>query len=106
MVDDYDQTVDFLDKGKLSKDAILAEETVERQKWPRSSERILGPVLVSHEGGLWTASYTLEFDDANAVGEWHRGQADLRMTMTSNLGRLIIIAQKARVHDVQSSAKR
>ena len=106
MVDDYDQTVDFLDKGKLSKDAILAEETVERQKWPRSSERILGPVLVSHEGGLWKASYTLEFDDANAVGEWHRGQADLRMTMTSNLGRLIIIAQKARVHDVQSSARK
>lgn len=106
MAADYDQTVDFLDKGRLSRDAILAEETAQRQKWPRSSERILGPVVVSHEGGLWTASYTLEFYDENAAGEWHRGQVDLTMTMTSQIGVLIIISQKGRVHDVQSGSRK
>jgi hypothetical protein len=103
MVADYDDTVDFLDKGKLLRNTILAEETAQRQKWPRSSEKILGPVLVSHDGGLWTARYTLEFYNENAAGEWNRGQVDLTMTMTSNLGRLMIISQKAKAHDLMDS---
>jgi len=105
MVADYDQTVDFLDKGRLSRDAIQAEETAQRQKWPRGSEKILGPVTVSRDGGLWKATYSIQFHNENTVGEWILGQADLTITMTSNMGRLIIISQKAKVHDVTSSKK-
>ena len=105
MVADYDQTVDFLDKGRLSRDAIQAEETAQRQKWPRGSEKILGPVTVSKDGGLWKATYSIQFHNENTVGEWILGQADLTITMTSNMGRLIIISQKAKVHDVTSSKK-
>lgn len=105
MVADYDQTVDFLDKGRLSRDAIQAEEIAGRQKWPKGSEKILGPVTVSKDGGLWTATYSIQFHNENTVGEWILGQADLTITMTSNMGRLIIISQKAKVHDVTSSKK-
>jgi hypothetical protein len=103
MVADYDQIVDFLDKGKISKDMILAEETAHRQKWIKSSEKILGQVLAFSDAGLWRAIYTIEFYNENAAGDWHRGQADLTVTMASNIGRLMIIAQKAKVHDMVDS---
>lgn len=102
---DYDQSVDFLDKGRLSRDAIQAEEIAGRQKWPRATEKILGTVTVSKDGGLWTANYTIEFRNENTAGEWLRGQADLTVTMTSNMGSLIIISQKAKVHDVTGSRR-
>ncbi|MFO1486399.1 MAG: WD40 repeat domain-containing protein [Verrucomicrobiaceae bacterium] len=103
MMADYDQNVDFLDKGKISSSAILAEETAHRQKWPTGSEKILSTVLVSNNGDLWTATYTIEFYNENASGDWHRGQADLTITMTSNFGRLIILSQRAKVHDLVDS---
>lgn len=105
LVADYDQTVDFLDKGRLSRDAIQAEEIAGRQKWPRATEKILGTVAVSKDGGLWTATYTIEFHNENTVGEWLRGKADLTVTMTSNMGSLIIISQKAKVHGVTGSKR-
>ena len=103
MVADYDQIVDFLDKGKISKDVILAEETAHRQKWIKGSEKILGQVLAFSDAGLWRAIYTIEFYNENAAGDWHRGQADLTVTMASNIGRLMIISQKAKVHDMVDS---
>lgn len=103
MIANYDQIVDFLDKGRITSNAILAEETAQRQKWPKGSEKIISPVLVSNDGGLWTASYTIEFYNENAAGDWHQGQADLTLTITSNIGRLIIISQKAKVHDLVDS---
>ncbi|MEZ5387548.1 MAG: hypothetical protein R3F13_18715 [Prosthecobacter sp.] len=41
MISDYDQFVDFLDKGnRMTRNAIEIEETKNRAKWPKSTERI------------------------------------------------------------------
>lgn len=103
MVADYDEVVDFLDKGQVSRVSIQAEELQQRQKWPKSTEAVLDPVTVARSGAAWVADYTIEFHNENTTGEWLRGRADLNMTVAAGPAGLRIIAQKAKVHDVSDS---
>ena len=93
MVADYDEWVDFLDKGQVSRATIQAEELQQRQKWPKSTEAVLGPLTVARAGAAWVADYTIEFYNENITGEWLRGRADLSMTVDAGPAGLRIIAQ-------------
>lgn len=104
MVDDYDQSVDFLDKGRLTRSAIKIEETLNHEKWPKSSEQVVGAIRAMELGDHWSAFYTISFRNENAKGEWYEGKADLEMKIrVDENDRLRIISQKAKVHDLVSS---
>jgi len=103
MIADYDSSVDFLDKGHLPVSAIDAEESAQRQKWPKGSEQVAGPIRVTEEPGTWNASYTIQFHNENAAGEWHKGRADLVMTVRTEGRRLLITSQRSKVYDVTDS---
>jgi len=102
MVADYDQTVDFLERGLVSQSSIQEEETSHRQKWPKSREEIVGEITLSGNSGTWQASYTIQFHNENASGDWRKGRADLAMIVRLDGQKLCITDQKARVYDLTS----
>ncbi len=103
MMADYDMVVDFLDKGLLTRDAIAADEQSHRAKWPVGNEKIIGEMRLSREAENWQAEYMIEFYNENATGEWHRGRADLTLRLKEIGKSLLIISQRAKVHDVTNS---
>lgn len=103
MVADYDQMVDFLDKGRIPAAQIESEETQHRQKWPKGSEQVIGLISAINQSGVWNATYTIEFYNENASGDWHKGRADLSMNMKTEGGRLYITSQRAKVYGVTDS---
>jgi len=103
MIADYDATVDFLDKGRIPVTEIETEERAHRQKWPKGSEQVLGTISVSEQTGTWSAAYTMEFYNENAAGEWHKGRADLVMSVRAEGRRFYITSQRAKVYDVTNS---
>jgi hypothetical protein len=103
MIADYDQMVDFLDKGRIPAAQIESEETQHRQKWPKGSEQVIGAIFVINQSGVWNASYTIEFYNENASGDWHKGRADLSMNMKTEGGRLYITSQRAKVYGMTDS---
>ncbi|HAL73281.1 MAG TPA: hypothetical protein DCP71_16085 [Verrucomicrobiales bacterium] len=103
MVSNYDSTVDFLDKGRILSSAILAEESAHRVKWPKGMEKIISEIVLTKNADGWNASYSIEFSNENAAGEWHRGKVDLTMAIGVQDGKLRITSQRAKVYDVQDS---
>ncbi len=103
MMADYDQMVDFLDKGRIPVATIESEEKEHRQKWQRGSEEVIGLISVINQSGVWNATYTIEFYNENASGDWHKGRADLSMNMRTEGGRLYITSQRAKVYNVTDS---
>lgn len=103
MIADYDQMVDFLDKGRIPAAQIESEETQHRQKWPKGSEQVIGAIFVINQSGVWNASYTIEFYNENASGDWHKGRADLSINMKTEGGSLYITSQRAKVYNVTDS---
>jgi hypothetical protein len=104
MIADYDQSVDFLDKGRLTRSSIEFEETLNHDKWPKCSEQVEGTIRAMELGDHWSAFYTISFRNENIKGEWYEGKADLEMKIRVDEGeRLRIISQKAKVHDLVSS---
>ena len=106
MIDDYDQTVDFLDKGRIPAVSIESEEKEHRQKWPKSSEQVIGFISVAGHSDVWTATYTLEFYNENAAGDWHKGRANLSVSMRVEGGELRITSQRAKVYDLTDSKQK
>jgi hypothetical protein len=101
MMANYDQMVDFLDKGRIPQATIQADGMAYRQKWPQCSEEIDGDIrLKKSEDGIWQAHYTIQFHNENGSGEWHKGKADLSMILRVNGQGLFITSQKARVYEV------
>ncbi|MES2595767.1 MAG: WD40 repeat domain-containing protein [Verrucomicrobiota bacterium] len=103
MIADYDATVDFLNKGRIPVTAIEAEETAQRQKWPKGQEQVVDTINVSESAGVWSATYTITFYNENGAGEWHKGRADLMLNLRTEGTRLYITSQKAKVYDVTDS---
>lgn len=100
MVADYDTVVDFLDKGLIPSTAIDSEERAQRQRWPKGNEQIVNGIQVTEDGAIWNAAYTMTFSNENASGEWHKGRADLKLTLRAEGTKLFITSQKARIYDV------
>jgi hypothetical protein len=86
MMANYDQMVDFLDKGRIPVANIESEEKEHRQIWQKGSEQVVGLISVINQSGVWNASYTIEFYNENAAGDWHKGRADLSMNMRTEGG--------------------
>jgi hypothetical protein len=103
MIADYDQNVDFLDKGRLTRSSIESEESLNHAKWPKCSERVEGAIRAMELGDHWSVFYTLNFRNENAKGDWIEGKADLEMKVRVEGERLMITSQKAKVHDLVSS---
>ncbi len=103
MMSDYDQRVDFLDKGFIPVSQIQAEEAEYRKKWHKGTEEVVGSISVINVSGVWKATYTISFSNESAVGDWYKGQADLSMTVKNEGGRLSITAQRALIFNVSSS---
>ncbi|TDU80788.1 hypothetical protein EI77_00085 [Prosthecobacter fusiformis] len=98
----YAETVDFLDKGNLSRDRIGADESAHRTRWPKGEEVVQGGIHISREGfSLWRASYTMMFRNENSAGGWQKGLADLTLDVSVSPDGMRIVAQKAVVRDVQ-----
>ncbi|MCW0221446.1 MAG: hypothetical protein OJI67_24185 [Prosthecobacter sp.] len=97
----YAETVDFLDKGNISRDHIGAEESAHRVRWPKGEEVVQGDIHVSREGSLWRASYTMMFRNENNAGGWQKGLVDLTLDVSVSPDGMRIVAQKAVVRDVQ-----
>ena len=103
MMADYADLVDFLDKGKVLKDVIVKEEASHRETWPKGRESIQGPIMVRQNGDEWTASYSIEFRNENAKGDWQTGIVDLDMRIRPFKAGYLIIGHKAKVHDMKHS---
>ncbi len=103
MIANYDSVVDFLGKGEIARDAIAADEQAHWSKWPLGNEKIVGEIDVNREGGTWRASYSMEFSNQNASGEWLRGHADMTLQLREDGKDLFIVWQRANVHDVTDS---
>lgn len=97
----YAETVDFLDKGNISRDRIGADESAHRARWPKGEEVVQGDIRLSREGSLWRASYTMMFRNENNAGGWQKGLADLTLDVSVSPDGMRIVAQKAVVRDVQ-----
>jgi hypothetical protein len=105
MIADYDTMVDFLDKGILPREAIMADERTHRAKWSAGHEKIVGDIRLTQDGENWHAEYMIEFYNESATGEWQRGQADLALRLKQEHRSLLITSQKANVHDVTNSSQ-
>lgn len=103
MMSDYAQMVDFLDKGRIPATQIESDEAAHRKKWHKGTEEVVGLISVINQSGVWNANYTISFSNESAVGDWHKGQAELSMTVKNEGGRLYITAQRASIYNVSSS---
>ncbi len=96
----YAETVDFLEKGQISRDRIGADESAHRERWPKGQEVVQGDIRLSREGSLWRASYTMMFRNENNAGGWQKGLADLTLDVSVSPNGMRIVGQKAVVRDV------
>lgn len=105
LVRDYHSEVDFLNKGRLTQDAIRAEELKERARWRNSKEAVAGDIRVERSGAGWTAFYTLAFVSFGQSGEPHPGVADLTLDLIATPGGLRIVSQKAHARELPAGGK-
>lgn len=101
MMADYADIVDFLDKGRVLKDVIAKDEITHRQSWPRGNEAIQGAITLQQNGDAWNASYTVEFRNENAKGDWQSGLVDITIEIRPFKAGYLITSHKAKVHDLK-----
>jgi hypothetical protein len=99
----YDDTVDFLDKGRIPQSKILAEEQAHRLKWPQGNEKIVGDMSISKNGDAWNADYIIEFYNESTTGDWQRGKAAMHLVIIARDQGLLIREQRARPYEVEDS---
>lgn len=103
MMADYADIVDFLDKGRVLKDVIAKDEITHRQNWPHGNESIQGTITLQQSGDAWSASYTVEFRNENAKGDWQSGLVDITVEIRPFKAGYLITSHKAKVHDLKHS---